>query len=108
MPLDRSNAVDPSGHDFLCRGCSSPLIQVVDWAPSSDEVCSVLVRCPECFQSYELVLDEDGAYEFSLVLDEALQCLLEIAEWLDQDIFRQSSVAFTRALRTGQVWPADF
>ena len=80
MPLDRSNSMDPSGHDFLCGECSSPLIQVVEWAPPGEKLCSVLVRCPECFESYELVLDEDGAYEFSLVLDEALHYLLEIAE----------------------------
>ena len=94
--------------DLFCRGCSSPLVQAVEWTRLNEDHWSVLVRCPECFGSCEIVMDEDRAHEFMLETDEAVRSLLETAQSLERDIFRQSCEAFTQALRADQICPMDF
>ena len=94
--------------DLFCRKCSSPLIQAVEWTRLNEDHRSVLVRCPECFGSCEIVMDENRAHEFLLEAEEAIRSLREAAQSLERDIFRQSCEAFARALRADHIRPMDF
>jgi hypothetical protein len=94
--------------DLLCRECSSPLIQALEWTRLSEDHWSVLIRCPECLSSGEIVMGQDSAHDFLLEADEATRSLRETVESLDRDIFRQSCGTFTQALRKGHILPTDF
>jgi hypothetical protein len=108
MQLDTDNSAEPPCHDFLCGGCSSQLVQPVEWTRSGDTQWVVLLRCPDCFQYCELVLDDAHAHEFSQAMDEATRSLLEVAEFLERDIFRQRCETFIKALRADHISPMDF
>ena len=108
MLHDQTDAAETQCHGFLCPECSSPLIQAVEWTQLSEKLWSVVMRCPECFQSGEIVMDESQVHEFSLLADEAVRNLLELAESLDQEIFRQSCETLVQLLRADLICPMDF
>jgi hypothetical protein len=109
MPSDQASiaARTPAG-DFVCRECSSPLIQPLDWERTGEDEWRLLFRCPECFDFGSLYLNESQARQFQNLLDEAVESLEEYADYLDRQSFKESLDSFTRALRADLICPMDF
>jgi hypothetical protein len=108
MHLDHDGDAFTPCYDFICRACSSPLVQAVKWVRVDRRHWSVTVRCPECHKSDELLLDEDRAHDFLLEAEQAVGSLRELADALDREIFRNTCEDFCRALRAGHISPMDF
>jgi len=108
MRLDRLNRTGTPYFDFFCRECFSPLIQAVEWRRVARGRWSVLVHCPECMRSSEILMSDDQVHEFLVEADDAARSIVEAAESLDREIFRQSCEIFTQALRADLIRPVDF
>ncbi len=91
-----------------CPNCSSDLVQPVEWAPSSEDAWSVLLRCPECevFQAGVYSQAEVDAYDEELDRGEAL---LHVAYMqLATENMAAEIDAFAGALHAGAILPEDF
>jgi hypothetical protein len=108
MRLDQTGRAGTPYYDALCPACASPLIQALEWIELGDEHWGVLVRCPECEASHEMVLGQEQVHDFMAAADEASRSLIDAAQYLERDVFRENCEAFTRALREGSIGPADF
>jgi hypothetical protein len=108
MRADDASAARGFGSEFVCRDCASPLIQPVDWETIGENQWRVRVRCPHCFDLWDLNLDDSEAHELLLNMDEAAKSMLQTAELLDRDTFRESCEVFAQALRADLIHPMDF
>ena len=79
----------------------------MEWTQLSEKLWSVVMRCPECFRSGEIIMNADQVHEFSLLSEEATRNLLEVAESLDREIFRESCETLEKLLQANLVWPSD-
>ena len=97
-------------HDDLhvCPSCSSGLVYPTDWAPASDRLWRVALRCPECEWS------GGGRYSQNLVdrLDEALDhgtdSVLDDLNLLARANMEDQIARFVAALDADHVLPEDF
>jgi hypothetical protein len=108
MRLDHTGRPVTPYYDALCPACGSPLIQALEWFELGDDCWGVLIRCPECLGSHDLILDQDQMQDFRQAADEATSSLVQIAEYLEADVFRDNCDTFTRALRDDHIGPSDF
>ena len=93
---------------YLCRTCSSPLVQPTEWVHLDEQRWEVSMRCPECQALYDAVLEQEEVNEFSYHLEHGFQCLLEAVDQLDQEAFEAECETFIVAVWADGVYPMDF
>ncbi len=91
-----------------CRRCSSSLVQPIEWNRLDERSWEVVVRCPECWESYPVVLDQDDVNEFSYFLESAFKTMLDAIKELDHEAFEADCERFATALWANHVLPEDF
>ena len=93
---------------YHCRSCASLLLQPTEWVHVDEQRWQVSMRCPECYEAYDVVLEQDEVNEFSYHLEHGFQCLLEAVDQLDQEAFETECETFIAAVRADGVYPMDF
>ena len=101
-PVDNRARVD------LCARCASPLVQPLDWTRLDDEHWQVTIRCPECFDTYDVVLSQEEVNALSYKLEEGFQCLLDAVDELDRETFEAECLVFIEAVWSDNIYPMDF
>lgn len=91
-----------------CRTCASELVQAQDWIRVDDDSWHVILRCPECFSTDQVDLDQEGVNELSYTLESGFRVLLDLLEQLDQEAFEQDCEIIMRALQADCIYPMDF
>jgi len=91
-----------------CQHCSSTLVQPLEWSRLNDFGWQVTLRCPECWETYTLILDQEDVNDFSYYLENAFTSLLETIEELDQEAFESDCECFIIAVWENNILPMDF
>lgn len=107
MSFDQSIAAPTRPCEFVCVECSSPLVQPLEWERHQG-VWTVHVRCPECGKYGQLHMSEDQAVIFQNLQEDAVHSMVQTAEMLDLEAFREACTTFVRALRADLIDPVDF
>ena len=91
-----------------CRFCSSQLVQPTEWSRLEERCWEVALRCPECWESYAVILDQEDVNDFSYYLECAFKALLDSIEELDREAFEAECDRFIAAVWANNVMPMDF
>ncbi|MCZ7663999.1 MAG: hypothetical protein M5U22_14210 [Thermoleophilia bacterium] len=100
--------VDKRAQVHICSACASPLVQPQDWTHVDDEHWEVTLRCPECFESYAMVLTQEDVNALSYSLEEGFQSLLDAVDQLDREAFEAECQQFIEAVWSNNIYPMDF
>jgi hypothetical protein len=80
----------------------------MEWSRLADQCWEVVVRCPECWETYSFILDQEDVNDFSYFLEVAFTSLLDTIEELDREAFEADCETFIAAMWQNNILPMDF
>jgi hypothetical protein len=92
----------------VCPGCSSPLVQPVEWSEAPGERWNLVLSCPNCEWRTEGLYTQDQVRDFEDRLDEGLADMLRDLQRLTQANMADQIDRFVTALYADQILPEDF
>jgi hypothetical protein len=91
-----------------CPGCSSVLVQPVNWHEQGDGHWNVELRCPECEWWGRDSYSQDEVDHYDEELDRGGQELIEDLRALTRANMEEEAERFASALASDSVLPEDF
>lgn len=92
----------------LCPGCTSGLVQPVEWGQTTGGFWELTLYCPNCAWSTEGVFDQAQVDAFEERLDDGLGDMLGDLRRLTQANMAEEIERFTVALESDLILPEDF
>ena len=92
----------------VCPECERDLVYPVKWEQASSTHWEVLLRCPNCEWSEHEIFDQETVDRFDLELDRGTEQLIRGLTRLVQASMEDDVARFSKALRSGAIWPIDF
>ena len=92
----------------VCPECERDLVYPVEWEQASSTHWEVLLRCPNCEWSDLVIFDQETVDRFDLELDRGTERLIRDLTRLVQANMEDDVARFSKALRSGAIWPMDF
>jgi RNase P subunit RPR2 len=91
-----------------CPGCSSKLVQPVQWFEQGDGNWHVDLRCPECGWLGRGSYSQPEVDRYDQELDHGAQELIEDLRALTRANMEEEIESFTAALSADRILPEDF
>jgi hypothetical protein len=92
----------------LCPGCTSDLVQPVQWGETAGGFWELTLHCPNCDWIHEGVFDQDQVDAFEERLDAGLADMLADLRRLTQANMAEEIDRFAAALQSDLILPEDF
>ena len=92
----------------VCPGCSSELVQPVEWWESDEESWAVELRCPECEWRGGGVYSQAEIDRYDELLDEGARSVAVDLRALTRQNMERELETFTSAIASGAILPEDF
>jgi hypothetical protein len=103
------NAVARTIEDVsLCPDCECDMVYPIDWEQAGDRHWRVTLRCPNCEQVGDGVMDEELIEKFDCLLDRGTDSLVRDLRNLTYANMATEINAFVSALDGGHLLPEDF
>ena len=99
-----------AGTDDLtrCASCGSDFVTPVVWAEHGKASWWIRLRCGECGEAREVVVEQDAADRFDRALDRGCDVIATTLRRLDRERMTAEAEAFATALRLDLLDAADF
>lgn len=104
--MPRPSTSDVQMH--VCGTCDSPLVQPIEWQPTSTECWQVTLRCPECESCATGVFTAEEVEAFDEELDRGMDEIVCDLATLETSIFQDEVERFAAALQADLILPEDF
>jgi len=92
----------------ICRRCSAPLVQPIDWAEAGEERWQLELLCPNCGWSTVGVFNQAEVEALEDRLEEGLSEMLADLHRLAQANMSEQVERFITALNANHILPEDF
>ena len=99
----------PAANELMhCAPCGSDFVTPVDWAEHGEAGWWMRLRCGECGEAREVVVEQDTADRFDRALDRGCNTIATTLRRLDRERMTAEVEAFATALRLDLLDAADF
>jgi transcription elongation factor Elf1 len=92
----------------LCPACESDFVSPIDWAERNKGRWWIRLRCGECGVMRDVIVPDETAQRYDLVLDHAMDVIADALRRLDRQRMAADAEAFATALRLDLLDAADF
>lgn len=100
--------ITPGRGLHLCPGCSSDLVQPIQWGETASGFWELTLHCPNCDWMTQGVFDQDQVDAFEERLDAGLADMLGDLRRLTQANMAEEIDRFAAALQGDLILPEDF